>query len=162
MAGKKRETTKAVSKKNTKSIADKAKRNILNKSSEANEEPQQLNGISDVEVHSPQDVITNGVKESSNKKKTQKITKKSEEIEVSNDKQATVKSKRINQLNEDEKNRPNVIPRKSVTKKDNARTKREQESVNEFPSSSSAKSKRKSPEEQTSEVKRKKNRKSFR
>lgn len=137
MAGKKKESTKTVAKK-TNATTDKEKSEVLNKSSEINEKSQDVNGI---EVHSEPDVITNG-KDTDIKVKPQKSQKKYEEAIATNGKQ-----------------RSNAVAsRKSVTNSNDARAnKRKQEPENnENKPQSNSKSKRKSPEEQTAEVKRKK------
>lgn len=154
MAGKRKVPTKTAERKTTKTVTEKEK------PSEYNEEPQEINGLTDVEIHSEPGMIskTNG-KETGIKKNLVKGKgrKPNVEVEVFNDKPAIVKSKQKNQPIDNEKKSTNTASKKSITTSDNARVKRKQNSDGDpQPTTSSIKSKRKSPEEQTTEIKRKK------
>ncbi|CAI6377217.1 unnamed protein product [Macrosiphum euphorbiae] len=114
-------------------------------------EPKEVNGLTGIDELPEPDVIskTNG------KTKKGKGQKNNVEVEVSDDKLVKVKSKQNNQSNGDEK-KPSTStnPKKIVATNGNARTKRKQESENQPQPTSSKRSKRKSHEEQATEVKR--------
>ncbi|CAI6364122.1 unnamed protein product [Macrosiphum euphorbiae] len=147
MAGKKKGPTKTVAKNTTKTVIEPADvPNITIK-----EEPKEVNGLTGIDELPEPDVIskTNG------KTKKGKGQKNNVEVEVSDDKLVKVKSKQNNQSNGDEK-KPSTStnPKKIVATNGNARTKRKQESENQPQPTSSKRSKRKSLEEQATEVKR--------
>ncbi|VVC41867.1 Regulator of chromosome condensation 1/beta-lactamase-inhibitor protein II,Regulator of chromosome [Cinara cedri] len=152
MAGKKKAPTKAVTKKTTKAVTIK--------SAGINEEPIEVNGITDVDVQAEPNVIskTNG-EENGNKKNLRKNEKKNVEVEMPNGKQTPVKIPQKKQTNKEEKQPP--ISKKSISNNDNARAKRKQDpEIEPQTSSNSKRPKRKSADEPKTEVKRIKTEKS--
>ncbi|CAH1726375.1 unnamed protein product [Aphis gossypii] len=153
MAGKKKAPTKAVAKNTTKTNAEQT--DVPSDVTELNGEPIEVNGITGVEELAEPDVISKTNGKQVVKTKKSKGQKNNVEVEVSDDKLVTVKSKRNNQSNGDEK-QSTSNPKKSISTNGTARTKRKQEPENLPQSTSSKRSKRKSLEEQAIEVKRKK------
>ncbi|KAE9544404.1 hypothetical protein AGLY_001583 [Aphis glycines] len=153
MAGKKKAPTKAVAKNTTKTIAEQT--DVPNDVTELKGEPIEVNGVTGVEELAEPDVISKTNGKQVVKAKKSKGQKNNVEVEVSDDKLVTVKSKRNNQSNGDEK-QSTSNPKKSISTNGTARTKRKQEPENLPQSTSSKRSKRKSLEEQAIEVKRKK------
>lgn len=151
MAGKKKGPTKTVAKNTTKTVIEHA--DVPNNTAVLKEEPKEVNGLTGIDELPEPNVIskTNG------KTKKGKGQKNNVEVEVSDDKLVKVKSKQNNQSNGDEKKQSTSSnPKKNVATNGNARTKRKQESENQPQPASSKSSKRKSLEEQATEVKRKK------
>ncbi|XP_027842413.2 regulator of chromosome condensation [Aphis gossypii] len=153
MAGKKKAPTKAVAKNTTKTNAEQT--DVPSDVTELNGEPIEVNGVTGVEELAEPDVISKTNGKQVVKTKKSKGQKNNVEVEVSDDKLITVKSKRNNQSNGDEK-QSTSNPKKSISTNGTARTKRKQEPENLPQSTSSKRSKRKSLEEQAIEVKRKK------
>ncbi|KAF0763865.1 regulator of chromosome condensation [Aphis craccivora] len=153
MAGKKKAPTKAVAKNTTKIIAEQT--DVPNNVTELKGEPIEVNGVTGVEELAEPDVISKTNGKQVVKTKKGKGQKNNVEVEVSDDKPVTVKSKRNNQSNGDEK-QSTSNPKKSISTNGTARTKRKQEPENLPQSTSSKRPKRKSLEEQAIEVKRKK------
>lgn len=153
MAGKKKAPTKAVAKNTTKTIAEQT--DVPNNVTELKGEPIEVNGVTGVEELAEPDVISKTNGKQVVKTKKGKGQKNNVEVEVSDDKLVTVKSKRNNQSNGDEK-QSTSNPKKSISTNGTARTKRKQEPENLPQSTSSKRPKRKSLEEQAIEVKRKK------
>lgn len=153
MAGKKKGPTKTVAKNTTKTVTEHV--DILNNTTELKEEPKEVNGLTGIDEFTEPDVIlkTNG-KQVVKIKKAKGQKKNVEVVEVSNDKLVTVKSKRKNQSNDDDKQSTSANSKKIVSTNDTIRTKRKQESENQSQPTSSNRSKRKSLEEQATDVKR--------
>ncbi|XP_060874216.1 regulator of chromosome condensation-like [Metopolophium dirhodum] len=151
MAGKKKGPTKTVAKNTTKTVIEHA--DVPNNTAVLKEEPKEVNGLTGIDELPEPDVISkiNG------KTKKGKGQKNNVEVEVSDNKLVKVKSKQNNQSNGDEKKQStSANPKKIVATNGNTRTKRKQESENQPQPASSKSSKRKSLEEQATEVKRKK------
>lgn len=156
MAGKKKGPTKAVAKNTTKTVND-----VPNNTTVIKEEPKEVNGLTGIDELAEPDVISKTNGKQVVKIKKGKGQKNNVEVEVSDDKLVTVKSKRNNQSNGDEKRQStSATPKKIVATNGNTRTKRKQESENQPQPTSSKGPKRKSFEEPATEVKRKKTEKS--
>ncbi|XP_025425603.1 regulator of chromosome condensation-like [Sipha flava] len=160
MAGKKKGPTKAVAKKSIKLKIDNELLDTLTKSSEVTQEPKDVNGIANVEVHSESDISNTNSKETNSKKNTKKGQNKNAEIKIPNDKQAAVKSKKVNKSTENAKQPSSVTLKKTVVSTE-SNNKRKQELESDPEPTSSTRSKRKSTNVQTTEVKRKKTEKTI-
>jgi len=80
MAGKKKGPTKAVAKKSIKLKIDNELLDTLTKSSEVTQEPKDVNGIANVEVHSESDISNTNSKETNSKKNTKKGQNKMQKL----------------------------------------------------------------------------------